>query len=244
MLPVLLDARAPPLSGQSGWTVTGSLGHPRRLLRPSPRPPVPLEPDFAILSSTGSLGSSRQKPGCISISLKPSPHPFGLTYSTAGPPPRPPHPDPNHCSGLLPGLPASCWGDSTPWLPSPVALPRPPHQRHPSPPHCVFHPRPPTFPPLSGALRVLHPLPGPSLPLAPCQLGLSSCHLLQEPFSDHFFKGNALGAPGWLSRLNDQLLILAQVMISRLGTSSPTSSSVLTAQGLLGILSLPVSRNK
>ena len=38
--------------------------------------------------------------------------------------------------------------------------------------------------------------------------------------------------PGWLSRLSTQLLILAQVMISQLVSSSRASGSVLTAQSL------------
>ena len=40
------------------------------------------------------------------------------------------------------------------------------------------------------------------------------------------------GAPGWLSRLSVQLLVSAQVMISRFMSSSPVSGSVLIAQGL------------
>ena len=47
------------------------------------------------------------------------------------------------------------------------------------------------------------------------------------------------GAPGWLSWLSVQLLISAQVMISRFVSSSPTLGSVLTVQSLLGILALP-----
>ena len=46
-----------------------------------------------------------------------------------------------------------------------------------------------------------------------------------------------MGVPGWLCRLSTRLLIWAQVMISELVGSSPTSGSVLTAQRLLGILS-------
>ena len=49
------------------------------------------------------------------------------------------------------------------------------------------------------------------------------------------------GAPGWLSRLSIQLLVWAQVMISRFVSSSPTLSSALTSQSLLGILSLSLS---
>ena len=47
-----------------------------------------------------------------------------------------------------------------------------------------------------------------------------------------------VGAPGWLSRLSIQLLlILAQIMISQFMGFSPVSSSVLTVWSLLGILS-------
>ena len=46
--------------------------------------------------------------------------------------------------------------------------------------------------------------------------------------------------PGWLSWLNVQLLILAQVMISRFVESSPMSASTLMMLGLLLILSLSV----
>ena len=52
---------------------------------------------------------------------------------------------------------------------------------------------------------------------------------------------SALEVPGWLSWLNIQLLISAQVMISLFVGSNPMLSSVLTAQGLLGILSLSLS---
>ena len=48
------------------------------------------------------------------------------------------------------------------------------------------------------------------------------------------------GAPGWLSQLSVGLLVLAQVMISWFVGLRPASSSVLTAQSLLGILSLPL----
>ena len=48
---------------------------------------------------------------------------------------------------------------------------------------------------------------------------------------------DSVGTPGWLSWLSTQLLILAQVMISSFVRSSPT----LTVQGLLGIVSLPLS---
>ena len=40
-----------------------------------------------------------------------------------------------------------------------------------------------------------------------------------------------LGAPEWLSQLNVQLLILAQVMISQFMSLSPTLGSVLTEPG-------------
>ena len=49
------------------------------------------------------------------------------------------------------------------------------------------------------------------------------------------------GAPGWLSWLSIQLLILAQVMILQFMRSSPELGSVLTVQSLLGILFLPLS---
>ena len=51
----------------------------------------------------------------------------------------------------------------------------------------------------------------------------------------------ALGTPGWLSRLNTLLLISTQVMISRFMSSSPTLGSARSAQSLLGILSLSLS---
>ena len=47
--------------------------------------------------------------------------------------------------------------------------------------------------------------------------------------------------PGWLSRLSVQLLVLDQVVISRVMSSSPASGSVLTVWSPLGILSLPLS---
>ena len=50
-----------------------------------------------------------------------------------------------------------------------------------------------------------------------------------------------VGAPGWLSQLGVQLLVPAQVMISQFVSSSPASGSLLTAQSLPGILSLPLS---
>ena len=45
-------------------------------------------------------------------------------------------------------------------------------------------------------------------------------------------------APGWLSRLNVGLLILAQVMISQFKSSNPMLGSVLTVRSLLEVLSL------
>ena len=53
----------------------------------------------------------------------------------------------------------------------------------------------------------------------------------------HYLKRRP-GAPGWLSRLSGRLLVLAQVMISRLVSLSPESGSVLTTRSLLGILFL------
>ena len=44
--------------------------------------------------------------------------------------------------------------------------------------------------------------------------------------------------PGWLSWLSVQLLLLAQVMISRIVGLSPVLGSQLTAWSMLGILSL------
>ena len=49
------------------------------------------------------------------------------------------------------------------------------------------------------------------------------------------------GAPGWLSCLSIRFLISAQVMISWFMTLSPASSSALTVQSLLGILSPSLS---
>ena len=46
---------------------------------------------------------------------------------------------------------------------------------------------------------------------------------------------------GWLSRLSIRLLISAQVMIPRFVSLSPALGFALTALGLLGILSLPLS---
>ena len=48
------------------------------------------------------------------------------------------------------------------------------------------------------------------------------------------------GAPGWLSGLSVQLLISAQVMMSRFVISSPTSGAALPVRSLLGSLSLPL----
>ena len=56
------------------------------------------------------------------------------------------------------------------------------------------------------------------------------------PFKTLFYKGY-LGRLSWLSY---HLLILAQVMISGLVSSSPTSGSTLTVRSLLGILFLPL----
>ena len=50
-----------------------------------------------------------------------------------------------------------------------------------------------------------------------------------------------LGVPGWLSPLNVQLLISAQVMISGFVRLRPTLGSALTLGILLGILSLSLS---
>ena len=52
-------------------------------------------------------------------------------------------------------------------------------------------------------------------------------------------KNIRLGAAGGAQLV--KLLVSAQVTISRLVGSSPTSGSVLTVQSLLGILSLPLS---
>ena len=49
------------------------------------------------------------------------------------------------------------------------------------------------------------------------------------------------GVPGWLSLLSIRLLVSIQVMISQSVRLSPVPGSVLTAQSLLGILSLPLS---
>ena len=51
-----------------------------------------------------------------------------------------------------------------------------------------------------------------------------------------------MGAPGWLSRLNIQLLISAWVMSAQFVGWSLVSGSALTAQSLPGILSLPLSQ--
>ena len=50
-----------------------------------------------------------------------------------------------------------------------------------------------------------------------------------------------MGAPGWLSQLGVQFLILAQVMISWFVSLSPVLGSVLTVQSLLRIFFLPLS---
>ena len=55
------------------------------------------------------------------------------------------------------------------------------------------------------------------------------------PVNFIIFKVNyTIGVPGWLSWLSFQLLVLAQVMISRFMSSSPASGSVLTVQSCLG----------
>ena len=54
-----------------------------------------------------------------------------------------------------------------------------------------------------------------------------------DPFSTRI--DSSCQVPGWLSLLSLRLLISAQVMISWLVGSSPTSGSVLTAWSLLGI---------
>ena len=56
-----------------------------------------------------------------------------------------------------------------------------------------------------------------------------------------YSKLRTAGASGWLSWLSVQLWISAQVKISWLMGWSPVSASTLTAQNLLGILSLPLS---
>ena len=58
---------------------------------------------------------------------------------------------------------------------------------------------------------------------------------------ESFQKQAKSGTPGWLSRLSDQLLTPAQVMISRFVGSSPASGSALTVWSLLLILSLSLS---
>ena len=50
-----------------------------------------------------------------------------------------------------------------------------------------------------------------------------------------------LGVPEWLSWLNVQLLVSAQVMISQFVGSSPTSSSALTVWSPLWVLCSPLS---
>ena len=54
------------------------------------------------------------------------------------------------------------------------------------------------------------------------------------------FMKKKIGAPGSLSQLSVQLLISALVIISQFMRLSPTSSSTLTVQSPLGILSLPL----
>ena len=60
----------------------------------------------------------------------------------------------------------------------------------------------------------------------------------EKPASRIRIKHISLKVPGWLRQLSIQLLVLAQVMISRLVGWSPTLGSVLIARTLLGILSL------
>ena len=59
---------------------------------------------------------------------------------------------------------------------------------------------------------------------------------LNQPVNSTF-KIYVIGAPGWLSQLSFQLLVLAQIMISQFVGASPMLGSVLTAWTLLGILS-------
>ena len=54
-------------------------------------------------------------------------------------------------------------------------------------------------------------------------------------------KKKTVGTPGWLSRLSVRLLVFAQVMASQFVSLSPALGSILTAQSLLGILSLSLS---
>ena len=61
--------------------------------------------------------------------------------------------------------------------------------------------------------------------------------LQNENDQDAHQKQNRQGVPGWLGRLSVQLLILAQVMISRFQSSGRALGSMLTAQNLLRILS-------
>ena len=59
--------------------------------------------------------------------------------------------------------------------------------------------------------------------------------IISTPYKRRALQGCLGGSLGWLSI---QLLILAQVMVSQLVRSSPTSGSVPTTQSLLKILSL------
>ena len=66
------------------------------------------------------------------------------------------------------------------------------------------------------------------------------CKELKESMS----KKTKGGAPGWFSQLNTCLLVLTQVMISQVMSSSPTLRSPLTAQSQLGIHILSLSLSK
>ena len=61
------------------------------------------------------------------------------------------------------------------------------------------------------------------------------------PLEVRGLRNQQLGAPEWLSGLSIRLLVSAQVVISQVRSSCPTSGSVLTAWSLLGILDLPLS---
>ena len=64
---------------------------------------------------------------------------------------------------------------------------------------------------------------------------VNSAYIYLEAFVGEEWRA---GVPGWLSPLSVRLLVSAQVMISWLVGSSPTSGSVLAEKGLFGILSL------
>ena len=61
-----------------------------------------------------------------------------------------------------------------------------------------------------------------------------------EAMAKSVSKWNIVGAPGWLSWLSVQLLVLAQVLISQLVRLSPALGSALTVQSLLVVLCLPL----